>query len=57
MNFIIEVLKKKEDSSVLVFVVRNQQGFPVLVADSLDEAKDYIQDAINKALEPSKDSK
>ena len=57
MNFIIEVLKKKEDSSVLVFVVRNQQGFPVLVADSLDEAKDYIQDAIYKALEPSKDSK
>ena len=57
MNFIIEVLKKKEDSSVLVFVVRNQQGFPVLVADSLDEAKDYVQDAINKALEPSKDSK
>ena len=50
MNFIIEVLRKKENDNVLLFVVRNHQGIPVLVADTLDEAKDFIQDTIKKAL-------
>ena len=57
MNFIIEVIKKSADSSALVFVVRRQDGFPMCVKDSLDEVKDFIQDAINKALESEKDSK
>ena len=56
MNFIIEVLKKKEDSSVLVFVVRNHQGFPMLVADSLDEASKFIQSQINQALKKKSDA-
>ena len=56
MNFIIEVLRKKENEQVLVFVVRNQQGFPMLVADTLDEAKDYIQSQIDKALSAKSDA-
>ena len=55
MNFIIEVLRKKENEKVLVFVVRNQQGFPMLVSDTLDEVKDYIQSQIEKALSAKSD--
>ena len=56
MNFIIEVLKKKENENVLVFVVRNSQGFPQLVADSLDEAKEFIQNQIDAALQKKSDN-
>ena len=56
MNFIIEVLRKKENENVLVFVVRNQQGFSVLVADTLDEVRDFIQLQIDKALSAKSDA-
>lgn len=56
MNFIIEVLRKKENENDLVFVVRNQQGFPMLVADSLVEATNFIQLKINQALEKNSDA-
>lgn len=46
MNFIIEVLPKKENSSVFVYVVRNGNGYPMNVCDSLDDAKDFIADKI-----------
>ena len=55
MNFIIEVLRKKENENVLVFVVRNQQGFPMLVADTLDEALVFVQSQIDKALSAKSD--
>lgn len=42
MNFIIEILSKKEKSNEFVFVVRAQNGFPISVCDSLDCAKDVI---------------
>lgn len=50
MSFIIEVLPKKENSQVLVFVVRAQNGFPIAVCDSLDQAKDVISEQVEKAL-------
>lgn len=53
MNFIIEVLPKKENSKVLVFVVRAHNGFPIAVCDSIDQAKDVISDEIEKALAKS----
>ena len=55
MNFIIEVLKKKENEHILVFVVRNSQGFPQLVADSLDEAKEFIQNQTSSAKQHRSD--
>ena len=42
MNFIIEILPKKEKVSEFVFVVRAQNGFPIAVCESLDSAKDVI---------------
>lgn len=42
MNFIIEILPKKEKSNEFVFVVRASNGFPISVCDSLDSAKDVI---------------
>lgn len=53
MSFIIEVLPKKENSQVLVFVVRAQNGFPIAVCDSLDQAKDVISEQVDKALAKS----
>lgn len=53
MSFIIEVLPKKENSQVLVFVVRAQNGFPIAVCDSLDQAKDVISEQVEKALAKS----
>ena len=43
MNFIIEILPKKENGNEFVYVVRAQNGFPLAVCDSLDHAKDVIQ--------------
>ena len=43
MNFIIEILPKKENGNEFVYVVRAQNGFPLAVCESLDGAKDVIQ--------------
>ena len=44
MNFIVEILPKKENGNEFVWVVRAQNGFPIAVCDSLDGAKDIIQE-------------
>ena len=36
MSFIIEVLPKKENGNVFVYVVRSGNGYPMSVCDSLD---------------------
>lgn len=50
MNFIIEILPKKENEKEFVFVVRAQNGFPISVCDSLEFAKDVIQQKMDEAL-------
>lgn len=47
MNFIVEILPKKENENVFVYVVRASNGFPISVCDSLDDAKTVIQDKFN----------
>lgn len=42
MNFIIEILPKKEKGNQFVFVVRRPDGFPISVCESLEGAKDVI---------------
>lgn len=59
MNFIIEILPKKENGNQFVWVVRAQNGFPFAVCDSLEGAKDIIQekfDETRKALKVEKHS-
>lgn len=56
MNFIIEILPKKENSSEFVFVVRSQNGFPLSVCDSLEGAKDVIQAKLDEAINAKSNS-
>lgn len=49
MNFILEILPKKENGNQFVFVVRAQNGFPLAVCDSLDGAKDIIQEKFDES--------
>lgn len=51
MNFIIEVLPKKENEKILVWIVRAQNGFPIAVCDSLEDASQVIKVRVNEALE------
>lgn len=50
MNFIIEVLPKKENEKILVWIVRAQNGFPIAVCDSLEDASQVIKDRVNASL-------
>lgn len=50
MNFIIEILPKKENSNEFCFVVRNQSGFPLAVCDSLDDANVVIKAKFDEML-------
>lgn len=54
MNFIIEILPKKEKGNQFVYVVRAQNGFPLSVCDSLEGAKDVIQEKFDEMREQSK---
>lgn len=54
MNFILEVLPKKENVKEYVFVVRAHNGFPLSVCDSLDDARDVIA---SKVADFHKDAK
>ena len=54
MNFIIEILPKKENGNSFVYVVRAQNGFPLSVCDSLEGAKDVIQEKFDEMLKQSK---
>lgn len=49
MNFIIEILPKKENGNQFVWVVRAQNGFPLAVCDSLEGAKDIIQEKFDES--------
>lgn len=53
MNFIIEILPKKENGNVFVFVVRSSNGFPIAVCDSLEGAKDCIQEKLEEMRKQS----
>lgn len=57
MNFIIEILPKKENSNVFVFVVRAQNGFPISVCDSLDGAKDVIKEKFDEMCKQTSSDK
>lgn len=57
MNFIIEVLPKKENEKVFVFVVRSQNGFPISVCDSLEAAKEVIQVKLDQAFNKEESNK
>lgn len=46
MNFIVEVLPKKENVKEFVYVVRANNGFPLSVCDTLDEARNVIASKI-----------
>lgn len=50
MNFIIEILPKKENVNEFVYVVRAQNGFPLAVCDTLEGAKDVIQEKHDQLL-------
>ena len=54
MNFIIEILPKKENGNSFVYVVRAQNGFPLSVCDSLEGAKDVIQEKFDEMRKQSK---
>lgn len=54
MNFIIELIPKKDCPNVFSYVVRSANGFPITVCDSLDDAKIVIQDEITKFLKTAK---
>lgn len=48
MNFIVEILPKKENGNEFVWVVRGQNGFPIGVCASLDGVKDIIQEKFDE---------
>lgn len=48
MNFIIEILPKRENGNEFVYVVRAQNGFPLSVCESLEGAKDVIQEKFDE---------
>lgn len=48
MYFTIEILPKRENASQFVFVVRNNNGFPICVCESLEGAKDVIKENLDK---------
>ena len=50
MNFIIEILPKKENGNEFVYVVRAQNGFPLAVCESLEGAKIVIQEKHDELL-------
>ena len=54
MNFIIEILPKRENGNSFVYVVRAQNGFPISVCDSLEGAKDVIQEKFDEMRKQSK---
>ena len=55
MNFIIEILPKRENGNEFVYVVRAHNGFPLAVCESLEGAKDVIQEKFDE-FRKTKDS-
>lgn len=54
MNFIVEILPKKENGNQFVYVVRAQNGFPIAVCDSLEGAKVVIQEKFEEMRQSMK---
>ena len=54
MNFIIEILPKKEKANDFVYVVRGSNGFPLAVCESLDSTKDVIEKKFEEMRKQSK---
>lgn len=54
MNFILEILPKKENGNQFVWVVRAQNGFPLVVCDSLEGATDVIKEKFDDARKSMK---
>lgn len=54
MNFIVEILPKKENGNQFVYVVRAQNGFPLAVCESLEGAKLVIQEKHEQFLAQAK---
>ena len=54
MNFILEILPKKENGNLFVWVVRAQNGFPLAVCDSADGAMDVIKEKFDDARKAMK---
>lgn len=57
MNFIIEFLPKRENVKELVVVVRNSQGYPLCVCDTLNEATTFIKEKVDDAIKSSETKK
>lgn len=53
MNFIIEILPKKENGNQYVYIVRAQNGYPLAVCESLDGATDVIREKFDDAKKSS----
>lgn len=53
MNFIIEFLPKRENVKELVVVVRNSQGYPLVVCDTLEEATAFVKEKVDEAIKAS----
>lgn len=56
MNFILEILPKKENGNQFVYVVRAQNGFPLAVCDTLEGAKDCIQEKFDEMRKQTSDN-
>ena len=54
MSFIIEFLPKYGKKSEFSVVVRQPNGFPCGLFDTLDEAKDFMDNELKKALKVDK---
>lgn len=50
MNFLIEILPKKENENYFVFVVRDQSGWPIAVCDSLDDVNFVVKGKFDEML-------
>lgn len=50
MNFILEIIPKKENEKEFVFVVRASNGFPLCVCDTLNDATLFIESKIGDSI-------
>lgn len=53
MNFIIEILPKRENGNQFSFVVRRGDGLPIAVCETLDGAKEVIQQKFDELRKQS----
>ena len=51
MSFIIEFLPKKENKNEFVYVVRAQNGSPLAVCDTLEDATGVMQSKFDEMMQ------